>query len=820
MPARLPRKPASTLVLTLAALLGAGGLSTVGTTSATAAQPAAATGENPFEGRPISEVRFVGLKRVTDVFARNNVTTREGQPLDWRTVTDDLRRLERLGQFRGIKADVEPKADNSVVVIFTLTEAPIVRDIAWVGNTRLDDAEISKVVNDAVSLIRETPIDDYRIGQAQRGIEELYRSKGYYFVQVTVDESELESNQIITFRIREAERIKVTAIRFSGNTAYSSKQLRPQLKIKTAGIFNDGPLDDKLLDEDVASLVKYYRDRGYLDARAGREVQPSPDGKEAIVTFIVDEGRLYTLRNVIIRAAAANPDDKDPTLRIYTTEQLRGVMEIKPGDAYAARQVDAGVKAVRDAYHRLGYTDAQVKREELRDSNEPQVDIRLTIIEGGRFKTGIIDVQGNDLTQAKVIRREMQIAPDRWLDAAALRESQKELDETRLFGRNPVTGEGVKVTVQPEDAKYPGYRDVLVEVEETNTGNFSFGAGVTSDLGLFGLIQLQQRNFDIADTPDSFDEFIRGRAFRGAGQTFDISLSPGIQNSNYSISLTDPAIFESEYSLTGSAFFRDRELNDWDEQRYGTRWRLARRFGTRWTGGISLRGESVTIDNIDKNAAEDIVDVEGQNFLTSIGFDLQRTTTDSRFRPTRGTRTEFNFDQVGALGGDYTFSRVQVDHTVFLTIDETELGYKTILSMKTMAGYLFPEDEAPVFERFYLGGRSFRGFNYRSIGPTGINSRTGKEGNDHVGGDFMFFLGLEVEKPVYKDVVAIVGFIDTGTINNNFGFEDYRVSVGTGVRLYLPQFGQAPLAFDFAFPILKEDKDDTQLFSFSFDIPF
>jgi len=365
-----------------------------------------------------------------------------------------------------------------------------------------------------------------------------------------------------------------------------------------------------------------------------------------------------------------------------------------------------------------------------------------------------------------------------------------------------------------------GYRDVLVEVEETNTGNFSFGAGVTSDLGLFGLISLNQRNFDVADVPQSFDEFIRGRAFRGAGQTFDISLSPGIENSNYSVSLTDPAIFESDYSATGTVFYRDRDLADWDEQRVGGRFRLARRFGTRWTGGISLRGESIEISDIERNAAEDIVDVEGRNTLTSVGFDLTRTTTDSRFRPTRGTRTELGIEQAGALGGDYTYTRLSAEHNVFLTVDESELGYKTILSMKTMAGYIFPDDEAPVFERFYLGGRSFRGFDYRGLGPVGINSNTGRPGNDHVGGDFMFFFGLELEKPVWKDVVAIVGFVDTGTVNDDVGFENYRVSVGTGVRLYLPQFGQAPLAFDFAFPLIDEETDDTQFFSFSFDLPF
>ncbi len=791
------------------------------------AQPADDAG--PFEGRVIGAIQFAGLERVTELYLRNNVRSIEGAPLSWATVRDDLRKLERLGEFREIRADVEPRPDGSVTVIYTVTEAPIVRAVDVVGNTQINDEQIAVVVADVVSLIAGVPIDDFRIGQAKRAIEQLYRTKGFYFVEVTVDETELNDTGAVIFRVREGERTKVTSIRFSGNASIGAGELRPQLKIKRAGIFQAGALDDTLLDDSVAALTKYYRDRGFLDARVSRTIQPSPNGREAIVTFIVDEGRLYTLRSIIIRSAAqaaaqTRPADEDAPadqgLTVYTPEQLLGVSTIKAGDTFVARDVEGAVDAIRDAYQQLGYIDAVVRREELRDTDTPQVDLRLTIIEGERWRTGVVETKGNDITQTKVILRETQLRPGRWLDGTELKRTEAELNNSRLFGRDPVTGQGTRITIQPEKPAEPDHRDVLIEVEETNTGSFSFGAGVNSDLGVFGVINFSQRNFDIADTPDSFEEFFRGRAFRGAGQTFNIALQPGFEASSYSVSLTEPSLFESDYSLGSTAFFTQREYDEYDDDRLGSRFRLGRRFGTRWIGGVSIRAEAIDITDIDDKSPVDVFEVEGDSILTSVGFDLARTTVDNRFRPTKGTRTELGIEQVGVLGGDYDYTKLQAAYSFFLTVDENELGYKTVLSLNSRVGWIPQEDESPVFERFYLGGRSFRGFDFRGIGPTGIRNDNGQRGDEHVGGDFSFFLGLELEKPVWRDLVSVVGFVDTGTVNEDFGFEDYRVSVGVGVRLYLPQFGAAPLAFDFGFPILEQSSDDTRLFSFAFDIPF
>ena len=81
----------------------------------------------------------------------------------------------------------------------------------------------------------------------------------------------------------------------------------------------------------------------------------------------------------------------------------------------------------------------------------------------------------------------------------------------------------------------------------------SFGAAVSSDAGVIGTISLDQRNFDLFDVPTSLDDWLNGRAFRGAGQQFNVTVAPGDEVSTYSISLADPAIFDTDYSGSISA---------------------------------------------------------------------------------------------------------------------------------------------------------------------------------------------------------------------------------------------------------------------------
>ena len=171
------------------------------------------------------------------------------------------------------------------------------------------------------------------------------------------------------------------------------------------------------------------------------------------------------------------------------------------------------------------------------------------------------------------------------------------------------------------------------------------------------------------------------------------------------------------------------------------------------------------------------------------------------------------------MGGDFNYTTASTEYTVFLTLYEDFLGRKSILKLNTRAGYIFGGD-APTYDSFYMGGRSFRGFDFREVSPKGIRADNGLPSDDPIGGDWLFFAGAQYEMPLLAENLTGVVFLDTGTVTDNLGFDEYRASIGLGLRIYIPQLGPIPIAFDFAIPILKEESDEEQLLSFSAEVPF
>ncbi len=774
--------------------------------------------------------------------ALNNIRSRPGATFDAQMIRSDIRRLNRLGSFARVEVYAGINDDGSVDLVFEVLERQLIVDVQVAGNEQISDSEIAAVVD----VTSGTPIDRFQIDRSARRIEDLYRQKGYYYARVSVDEEELADTGLVLFRILEGERLKVTAIRFSGHESFSSKQLRREVDTKVASFFRKGQLDDDKLDADIANLISFYRDRGYLDIRADRLIQPAPNGREAIITYLIDEGPLYLLRSVQINIETEPGSDP-----VFNRAQIAGLMSIKAGDVYSVRDLNNSIKAIRSAYGQMGYVDAaqesprKVFRIEKRDPTEPLVDLIVMISEGKRYRVGEVIIQGNDLTRQEVIRRHVELRPTRPLDTTAIERSKIRLRRLQLFNRRTgaiitpqqpgveffaeVWGDefvprakkaksmpGTRITLDPNDES--NYRDVLIEIEETNTGSFDIGGAVSSDSGVVGRIALTQRNFDIRDTPDSPGEFFSGRAFRGGGQTFQIELLPGNRIQTYSIGLTEPYLLESSYSGSASLFFRNRDFDEFDEQRMGTRLGLGRRFGTRWNGNLTFRAEEVELSDIEPDRPVDVFAVADANLLVGLRGRLQRTTLDSLTRPTKGSRTSISLEQVI---GDFEFTKLEASHSTFIPLREDYLSRPTILNLRSSIGYI-PQgrDNTPTYERFYMGGQSFRGFDFRTISPKGIRNDNGLPSNDSIGGTWKFFASAQIEQPLYEDIFSVVGFVDAGTITFDPGFDDFRLSVGVGVRFHIPALSPAPLAFDFGFPILSEDDDNKRLFTFTIDLPF
>ncbi len=235
--------------------------------------------------RLISAVEIEGLKRVDDQFVANNIRSAVGDPYDPTVVEEDVRRLTRLGRFKPIDSKVILQDDGTVHIVFVLEEQQIIASVNVVGNKLISDQELLAVVPMLPGVARDT----FLIDKGRRAIAEKYRKLGNYLVEVEVDKAELDNAGVLIYQIMEGPRVRVKSVRFEGNNSFASKLLSAQIETSVAVPFlRRGELDEYVLDDDVAKLVTFYRNRGFLEARIGSVITQSTDNRSANVLFQID----------------------------------------------------------------------------------------------------------------------------------------------------------------------------------------------------------------------------------------------------------------------------------------------------------------------------------------------------------------------------------------------------------------------------------------------------------------------------------------------------------------------------------------------------
>ena len=754
------------------------------------------------KGRPVEAIRVSGNVMVSSSVILNQVRTREGEPFDPVTVEEDYKRIYDLRRFGNVEAKVEPTAAG-VVVSFIVSEQRQIKQLYVRGNVHVDTSDILEVVD----LAAGESIDPFRIGLARQAIERLYRGKNYTYVQVNVDNETLATEGELVFEIIEGQKVRVRRVAFEGNQSFSNFRLRGQVETKYyIWIFRPGQLDFDQVEGDVGALRRFYEDHGFFDARVGRKLEFSANQKEVQVTFNIEEGPRYTIDKVIFNG-----------LKAVDEKVVRTELNMLEGAAYDREVVDRDIRQIVRAYSPYGYVyqapTSSPNPEYL--SIEPRtvfrreagkLDLVYEIHEGKPFRMGRVLVKGNYKTQDKVVYREMHVAPGQLYNSAEITESVDRLKGLGYF---------TSVNVSPVGEE-PDTRDVLVEITEGRTASFQVGAGISSNGGIGGEISYEQRNFDIGNTPSSWRDFFSEKSFTGAGQTMRIYVAPSTQGNSAGIRFTDPYLFDQPYLFSNDLYFRDRERDDWDEQRFGDRMSIGRRLGRRWIVFLNLRGEDVRVSDIDdpEVRAPEILDAEGHTTVTGAGPSIRYDSTNRGPVLYKGIVATAGYERVGALGGQANFNKFYTGLDGYFTLYEDLFDRKTVLALKSDLSYI-DDDEAPVFEKFYAGGMgSVRGFSYRGISPrSGI-------AEDAVGGVFQVLTSAEMSYPIYADMIRGVFFVDAGTVERDVEITTYRVAAGFGVRFILPMAPQAPLALDFGFPVVKSSEDDTQLISFAFGFTY
>jgi outer membrane protein assembly factor BamA len=362
---------------------------------------------------------------------------------------------------------------------------------------------------------------------------------------------------------------------------------------------------------------------------------------------------------------------------------------------------------------------------------------------------------------------------------------------------------GSKPTIQAVPTSDPCVQDILVVVKETHTGSFQIGAGYNTDNGLVGTIVLNERNFDITRWPTSWNDFLEGKAFRGANQDLRIEAVPGTTLQRYSIQWRDPMIFDLPYALIVGGYYRDQQYNEDLERRLGGRVTVAKQLTQGLSVNVGFRIEDIEIANVPIGAPPQYTSVQGDNFLVAPRVGLTWDTRDSFLKATEGGVVDVSFEE---CFGSHVFPIVNLTASRYFTVAQRKDGTgKQVVALRSQIGW--EGTNAPVYEAFFAGGmRSLRGFEFRGVGPS-VNGYM-------VGGSFLFLNSIEYQIPlVASDILHFVTFIDSGTVEDRVGITNYRVAAGFGLRITLPALGPVPIGIDFGFPISRAGTDRTQVFN-------
>lgn len=752
-------------------------------------------GQSP-EGMVVSRVEFLGLETVSEDYVRGLVKTRENQPFSVSQAREDANELLRSRKF--LAARVTPAIeDGAIVAVFEVREKPTISSVRFLGNSVFTDEQLSSELQ-KLGLIEGNPLDEYQANIGREEILRMYREEGYGQVQVDFDRDLAREQQDILYKIDEGRRIRVRDVRFRGNDSIAKGELRSKVATQTVlWPFRKGVFDEEQADRDALNLQRFYRSRGYLDARVGYllEDQTASDSDVSVV-FVIEEGTLYSLTDVVIDGNG-----------IFDEQRIRAAIQTSVGGAADREILNQDARRIELLYGEVGYIDTSVAAN-FEFTEESGVAVaRFEITESPQYRFGRITIRGNETTQDRVIRRELKFFPQEPYNVRETALAERRLRETSLFTR-------ATITPSLPDGEL---REALVEVEEGQHVNILFGVGVSTDNGIIGSVTIDNKNFDIFDWPRTFEEFATGQAFRGAGQRMRIQLEPGRELSRFRIDFTEPYLMDKPIRLDTSAYLFQRDREGYQEERLGFQIGVSKRFEggilDRWAAEGTLRIENVDISEADALAPSDVREVRGDTILTSVRVGLVRDTTDSRLFPTEGYRLKLSYEQVGALGGDYTYGRPSAGITYYKTMAQDAFERKSVLALRADAAYIV--GDAPVFDRFYAGGfGSLRGFSFRGVSPRkGILDTP-------VGGDFILLTAAEYSFPLYGENVRGVTFLDMGTVEKGLEIKDWRASVGFGLRVNVDYLGPVPLVFDFGFPIADAEDDDRQVFNFSFGASF
>ncbi len=768
------RRPARSILLALV-------LAFLGTGAAPGQQTAPAQ-----QGPPIIrsiEIQYVGPQTISRERVVAQIRTKAGQAYSESLAEQDIRALYATGGVQNVRIFAEPEGDG-VKVIVVLQTRSLVNEIEINGATKISPKRLRK----GIALKINGPLSEEELEKGRQNIIDSYQAKGFTNIDVKfhVETNEDRGTSRVIYTINEGEKGTIAAVQFEGNTKFSDRILRKQVKTKGKTFYSfidkSGRLDETQLEQDINAVREWYQDHGYIDVEVKEVRRERGKGKVTIVVVLV-EGIQYHVGKLTIVGAKAAPEPK-----------VRALLKMKEGSVYSPKQVREDSKKIADAYGSGGYVDLQARPQGV-PSGPGKIDVKYTIEEGSPSFVQRITIVGNTRTKDKVIRREVLIAPGDILNSVRVETTKKRLDNLGYFSR---------VETYPEDTDVSGRKDLVIQVEEKRTGSLNFGAGFSTVDNLVGFVEMTQGNFDIMNWPN----------FTGAGQKFRARLQYGTSRKDVMLSLTEPYFLDRRLSLGGQIFFNEADYySDLYSQRvYGIQFDTRRAIGSFSAVSLQYRFDNNELFNVSATASAAIQAEAGSATKSQLTPGFVFDTRDNPFLSRRGQRVMFTpYVSGGPLGGDIQIYGFSLEAAQFF-----HLWKDTVLQIQGAIASVDAWGDGQgvrIYDRLFLGGSNdLRGFDYRDVSPRDING-------EPLGGKSMARLTVEYTVPIIEKARAAV-FYDTGFVNApswDFGTNNLVSDIGIGLRLDLPI---GPIRIDYGIPLQSNNYGDGGKFNFNVGYQF
>ncbi|HDV7394953.1 TPA: outer membrane protein assembly factor BamA [Campylobacter jejuni] len=720
----------------------------------------------------IKDIKFIGLNHLSNTSAINIAGLKIGEEINPAKINTAILNLYKQNYFENIAVE-----NNNGILEIIVTEKPTIAKVSITGIASNDRKQVESILG----IKRGTLLDEGSIKEAIERIKAYYEAKSYFDTIVEYKKKTLENTDglELEFIVNRGENIIIDNVHLSGAKKFSYSDIEPAVVNKEKEFMgwmwgrNDGKLKVFELSNDSSRIADEYMKKGYLDVQVSSPyLKTYTDTYQANLTYFIKEGKPYKIKSISIE----NPlfDDKQ---NAQTVKDLRS----SAGKTINIEDIRKDVKTIETQSADLGYAFVEVYPDIQKNDQTQEATVVFKVIPHDKVYIRNVIISGNSRTVDRVIRRELYITEGNLYNRTDLSESKNALKRTSYFDDVNIKEEKVDDT----------HIDLIVDVKEASTGAISGGIGYGSSDGIL-------LNASLSDTN-----------IFGSGIKSSVSVDKSDDTLSGRISLVNPRVLDSQYSLGGTLYSNDYEWDNYSEKNYGFDITVGRQFARYYNVSLTYNLEQSDIYHLSPTLLRTGYEL-GKNIKSSITPAITFNNTDDYYLPRSGIIASTSLEYAG-LGGDQEFISSSSKFNFYQGLQDY-IGYDLIYRYKASFYKVWDEGNLPINQRIYLGGiRSIRGFESRTVSPK-------NQWGDEIGGTIAFANSVELSFPLI-DRIKLRGsvFFDYGMIGRKNLDEIKRMSTGIGIEWITPI---GPLQLVFAKPLNDKKGDDTNSFEFNLGTRF